>query len=457
MSTNTKSIRRLLCLFLGLCCAWMLLCGSVSFAARSTGTVKNKIMNVRSQASTGSSVVCKLSQGTKVTVLSETTGADGMKWYNVYFAYGGDTREGFVRADLINIAGAVNTPAGGNTTVTNSALRSVRPNAAIVRSYPSTKAEIRTRLFQGTVVTVASEQTADDGRKWSKVSYNENGSTKEGYIRSDLLGAAPAGSTMTPTTSTTPNNGNTTSGASKYVNTNVAVVRTYASTDADVRTRLVRGTNVTVLKTATGQSDGRTWYKVSYNSNGVSGEGYIRGDLLADGTSTPSTNTPGTNTGSAGSKATVVPVVANIRSYASPNGDVRSKLSQGTVVTILSEKTGDDGKKWYKISYSFNGAAMEGYIRGDLLTMGGSGTTGTPTTPTTPPPANNNNSSGSGGIAEVMSYASPYADVRTTLPNGTKVTILKEVTGEDGQKWTKISFEQDGKRVEGYVRSSILK
>ena len=147
----------------------------------------------------------------------------------------------------------------------------------------------------------------------------------------------------------------------------------------------------------------------------------------------------------------MIPTVANIRSYASPNGDVRSKLSAGTVVTLISEKTGDDGKKWYKISYTLNGTTMEGYIRSDLLNLGGSGG-GTTTTPSNPTPP-----SSGGGVAQVRSYASPYADVRTTLSNGTKVSIIKEVTGEDGAKWTKISFEQDGKRVEGYVPSSILK
>ena len=60
--------------------------GLRSQAARATGTVKNRILNVRSSASTSSSIVCKLTQGTKVTILSDTTGDDGLKWYNVYFA-----------------------------------------------------------------------------------------------------------------------------------------------------------------------------------------------------------------------------------------------------------------------------------------------------------------------------------------------------------------------------------
>ena len=437
--SQSKLIRRSLCLLLGLCFVWMLFSAYclTGHAARS--------------ASTSSSIVCKLSQGAKVTILSDTTGSDGMKWYNVYFAYGGDAKEGFVRADLITVAGqASGGSSAGSSASANSSLRSVKPNAAIVRSYPSTSADIRTRLYKGTIVTVTSENKADDGRKWSKVSYIESGSTKEGYIRSDLLGTAPAGATMTSSSgSSTP------AGTAKYINTNVALVRTYASTNGDIRTRLPRGTNVTVIKTVTGQDDNRTWHKVSYNSNGVSGEGYIRGDLLADVSSGNASTSGGSSSSSAGgSKATVIPAVANIRTYASTNGDIRSKLSQGTEVTIISEKTGDDGRKWYKISYTFNGAGMEGYIRSDLLKMGGSSSGNTNSNSGS---SGNSGSSSSGGVAQVMSYASPYADVRTTLANGTKVSIIKEVNGEDGEKWTKISFTQDGKRVEGYVRSSILK
>lgn len=51
----------------------------------------------------------------------------------------------------------------------------------------------------------------------------------------------------------------------------------------------------------------------------------------------------------------------------------------------------------------------------------------------------------------------PNADIRATLENGTKVAIIKEKTGDDGQKWTKISFTQNGEKIEGYVPSSLLK
>ena len=147
--------------------------------------------------------------------------------------------------------------------------------------------------------------------------------------------------------------------------------------------------------------------------------------------------------------------MANVRTYASVRGDIRSKLSTGTDVTILSETTGDDGRKWYKIAYTIDGVALNGYIRGDLLTVG-TASGGGSSAPSTPPAGSNANTN-TPAVAYVRTYASPNGDIRATLQNGTKVTILKEVTGDDGQKWTKISFTQNDQTLEGYVPSSLLK
>ena len=117
-------------------------------AARPTGTVKNPILNVRSSPSTNSSIVCKLTQGTKVTVITDTTGDDGLKWYDVYFAYNGEAREGFVRADLVNVSGTVSSSGSSGSSSSGSSAsgtRYVKPSVAIVRSYASTNADIRLR------------------------------------------------------------------------------------------------------------------------------------------------------------------------------------------------------------------------------------------------------------------------------------------------------------------------
>ena len=424
-------------MFFTLC---FLLLGPVfrSQAARPTGTVKNPILNVRSSASTNSSIVCKLTQGTKVTIITETTGDDGLKWYDVFFAYNGDAKEGFVRADLVNVSGSTSGGSSGGSS-SASGTRYVKPSVAIVRTYASTNADIRTRLERGTTVNIISSKTgSDDGRTWYKVSFTQNGNTVEGYIRGDLLVESNPGGGSS---------GSTDVSGTRYVNGSVVRVRTYASTNADIRSRLNKGTTVSLISSKTGD-DGRLWYKVSYSDNGYQMNGYIRSDLLSE------TNPGGSSSGSSSSNtpASIRPAVANIRTWASTNGDIRSKLSQGTGVTIIGETTGrDDGRKWYKISYTFGGVSMEGYIRGDLLNVGSTGTTSGSAS------SGSSSSGNSSAVAQVRTYASPYADIRATLENGTKVSILKRVTGEDGQEWTKISFTQNGNELEGYVPSSLLK
>lgn len=417
-------------------------------AARPTGTVKNPILNVRSSPSTNSSIVCKLTQGTKVTVITDTTGDDGLKWYDVYFAYNGEAREGFVRADLVNVSGSSSSGSSGSSSSGSSAsgTRYVKPSVAIVRSYASTNADIRTRLTKGTTVSLISSKTgADDGRTWYKVSFTQNGSEVQGYIRGDLLVESNPGGSSSGTTDVS---------GTRYVSGSVVRVRTYASTDADIRSRLNKGTTVSLISSKKGD-DGYTWYKVSYSDNGYQMNGYIRSDLLSESNPGGSSSESSSESSSMNTPATVRPAVANIRTWASTNGDIRSKLSQGTNVTIIGEKTGaDDGRKWYKISYTSGGASLTGYIRGDLLNVGstsGSSSSGSSSS------GSSSSGSSSSAVAQVRSYASPYADIRATLENGTKVSIIKRVTGEDGQQWTKIAFTQNGQELQGYVPSSLLK
>ena len=445
---KTRKKERLLLLLLAVFSLCLLLMGPAlrSSAARPTGTVKNRILNVRSSASTNSSIVCKLTQGTKVTIISDTTGDDGLKWYDVYFAYNGEAREGFVRADLLNVSGTVSGGSSGSSSGGSSSAsgtRYVKPSVAIVRSYASTNADIRTRLNRGSTVNILSSKTgADDGRTWYKVSFTQNGNTVEGYIRGDLLVETNPGGSSSGTTDVS---------GTRYVNGDVVRVRTWASTNGDIRSRLTRGTTVTLISSKTGD-DGQLWYKVSYSDGGYQLSGYIRGDLLSESNSGSSSGSSSGGTAS-NTPASIRPAVANIRTWASTNGDIRSKLSQGTGVTIIGEQTGsDDGRKWYKISYNSGGVSMTGYIRGDLLNIGSTGNTSS---------GSSSSGSSSGGsssaVAQVRTYASPYADIRATLENGTKVAIIKKVTGEDGQEWTKISFTQNGSQLEGYVPSSLLK
>ena len=61
------------------------------------------------------------------------------------------------------------------------------------------------------------------------------------------------------------------------------------------------------------------------------------------------------------------PGVANVRAAATTTAGIAAKLPSGTQVNVVSENTGADGKKWSKISFTYNGTSATGYIRSDLL------------------------------------------------------------------------------------------
>lgn len=63
----------------------------------------------------------------------------------------------------------------------------------------------------------------------------------------------------------------------------------------------------------------------------------------------------------------VRPVMANVRTRQQQLSGIAAKLPSGTQVSVVSENTGADGKKWSKISFTYNGNSATGYIRSDLL------------------------------------------------------------------------------------------
>ena len=85
-------------------------------------------------------------------------------------------------------------------------------------------------------------------------------------------------------------------------------------------------------------------------------------------TQPPATQPPATQPPTTGRRGTVVRAAdgLNVRSGPGTNYDKIGKLSNGTVVDVL-EATGNG---WYKISFTnANGAATEGYVSGDYLSV----------------------------------------------------------------------------------------
>ena len=117
-------------------------------------------VNLRSQPSTSSAVIDRLSNGSRVAVLDQQD-----DWYLV--AYAGTT--GYVSSDYVSTQKVMNIEAGGakvNTAVLN------------LRSKPSTDSEVVTRLTQGAVAKIIGINNG-----WLKVTYGSN----TGYICPDYV------------------------------------------------------------------------------------------------------------------------------------------------------------------------------------------------------------------------------------------------------------------------------
>lgn len=134
------------------------------------------------------------------------------------------------------------------------------------------------------------------------------------------------------------------SGDTYTVNVSSVNIRSSASTDAKVITRASRGENVEVTGTS------GDWYKVKYKGD----TGYIRKDMLVEGTSATSNSSSPT--------AKVTGSSVNIRKSASTGAAVLKRVEQGTVLEAVSISDG-----WVKVKYS----GVTGYVSADYVKVSG--------------------------------------------------------------------------------------
>ena len=167
------------------------------------------------------------------------------------------------------------------------------------------------------------------------------------------------------------------------VTAETAKIRAQTSTDSEVVGSTQRGKTIDILE-AVKDGSGAVWYKVSVSGGGY---GYIRSDLVETSAtievksqdsssqsslaSAPAETTP-TSIGE--QPATITSNKnANIRSGASTQHSTVATLPNGTAVTLIGEASDSSGNKWYQISCTYNDKAVEGYVRSDLISVGGGG------------------------------------------------------------------------------------
>ena len=330
-------------------------------AAPASGTVKNSVLNVRSDASTSSSIVCKLSKGMTVKINSEKAGTDGKTWYEVSFTYNNGTKKGYVRSDLINAAASVPSVEASSGQQTDTEYYKVSVNSANVRKQASASSARVASLPRGTDVKQKSVTQGADGRTWYRISFTYNGQKTYGYIRSDLVTASATGSQVTTTPTVTAPTGTAglsgvKEGDKLYINASAVRIRESAGDTYKVITNLLQGDQVEFIKEKTGD-DGKKWAKVKCYINDTKYMGYVRSDLLTR---------VGSSTANSGDTTDYRYVSASggvrVRKSADAGAAVVANLLRGDRAKFIKEKKGSDGKQWTKVSFTLDSTRFEGYI-----------------------------------------------------------------------------------------------
>ena len=254
-----------------------------------TATVTADTLNLRSEASTDSSIVKLLNQGEELDVIS-----DEGDWLRV----SSDGTEGYVSKDYVQVNEETQTTTpetptetptqtpttekpsetGTGTTVVTSKVN----QDTQIRILPLINSNVLENISSGATVTIITSTN-----KWTFVETD----TISGWILNSALEENTTSTSDNQTTENTDNgntddtnsseNNDTTNQSSdtmydtavtKYINGSSVYIRNEPSTDASIVISLIRNTDVTV----TGENG--DWYKVKYGDF----EGYIFKELLSD-------------------------------------------------------------------------------------------------------------------------------------------------------------------------------
>lgn len=151
---------------------------------------------VRKEAATSSEMVASAALNQVVTINGSVQGGDGKTWYQVTV----DGVNGYIRSDLVQTTDGGSTEPAATTaapavqetpadvTVVNPVSATVTGGQSVrIRSNASTTSQIVTTAASGLALTVTGQATGSDGKVWYQVNFISNGSSVDGFIRSDYV------------------------------------------------------------------------------------------------------------------------------------------------------------------------------------------------------------------------------------------------------------------------------
>lgn len=183
--------------------------------AESAAKVTASSAKIRKSADSSSEVIGSAEKDKTISIKSQTQGADGYTWYEVYV----DANTlGYIRSDLVSLTDGSTPPSSSNTTTTTTTTQApavnetpvdvtaVEPMSATVtggqsvrvRSNASTTSQIVTTAENGMALTVTGQATGTDGNTWYQVNFIANNTEVTGFIRSDYV--ALSGELQAPST-----------------------------------------------------------------------------------------------------------------------------------------------------------------------------------------------------------------------------------------------------------------
>lgn len=176
--------------------------------AESAAKVTASSAKIRKTADSSSEVIGSAAKDKAISIKSQTKGADGYTWYEVYV----DANTlGYIRSDLVSITDGSTPPSSSGTTTTTTTTTTATPAPVVnetpvevtaveplsatvtggqsvrVRSNASTTSQIVTTAENGMALTVTGQATGTDGKTWYQISFISNSVEVTGFIRSDYV------------------------------------------------------------------------------------------------------------------------------------------------------------------------------------------------------------------------------------------------------------------------------
>lgn len=443
-------------------------------------------LNIRQSAGTSGAVVDTLKTGASVTVIGQTY-AGTEKWYKVTYESGGETVTGYAYAPYVTLNAAIPTatlkptatpaptkaPVQGGTYADEFSVKA-RVSASVlnVRSGAGTSNSLLATLRYGASVT-ATGVTSVSGETWYRITFEDGGMKKVGYVYGSYITLEEAIPTATPKPTATPvptkapTPAPTATAAVRpdgplreyeipaTVIANRLNVRAQAGTDSEVLAVLVNTTKVTATGSCYVGED--KWYCIEVTMNGEKKVGYVFGAYIKlsapEPTKAPAsaptkaptkaptpTSAPETNTYAFPAKVSANQL--NLRSGAGTEHEVLQLLMSGDALVVTGEEW-KDTDKWYRVSMGkLTGYVLSDFVRLDFAAY--------------PDAVLTEQVRLRSGASKSASYVKNQAGAIVVLPEGCIVSLTGEQTAGGG-KWFAVSCDQGDEIVKGFLPADAVR